>query len=225
MRNNCQTNNLDLTNPAPRWPVIFLLNTSSGMDGAQIDELNEGLKRFIREIAADEAASRSMELEVISFGSPAKVIVPFTTIQDMVPEQISLPAGGNAAINEGIRLALRDLKAWRKMYRDCGISSYRPFVILMTDGGELADNCCGEQAVEELRDLGERGKIQYFGIEIGDHANHDVLQRILPAHPGPVKLKNVCFWQLLNVRHCPPASTVPEQDPAWFRNISDWGEL
>lgn len=227
MRNYNEMNTLDVSNPAPRCPVVLLLDTSSSMEGAPIDELNEGLKQFLRETAADEAASRSVELEVITFDSSANVAMPFTAIGDVDQNPAPLTAYGCTSMGAGIRLALRDLKARRKMYRNSGISSYRPWVVLMTDGGPNDDNW--EQAAEEMRFLGENGKIQYIGIEIGDEADHATMCQILPSQPGPVKLKGLRFKQffrwLTDSMKSVSASAVSDQDNIRYRGIDDWGEL
>lgn len=227
MRNYNKMNNLDVSNPAPRCPVVLLLDTSSSMEGAPINELNEGLKQFLRETAADEAASRSVELEVITFDNSADVAMPFTAIGDVDQNPDPLPAYGCTSMGAGIRLALRDLKARRRMYRNSGISSYRPWVVLMTDGGPNDDNW--EQAAEEMRSLGENGKIQYIGIEIGDEADHDTMCQILPSQPGPVKLKGLRFKQffrwLTDSMKSVSASAVSDQDNIRYRGIDDWGEL
>ena len=120
MRNYNEMNTLDVSNPAPRCPVVLLLDTSSSMAGAPINELNEGLKQFLRETAADEAASRSVELEVITFDSYADVAMPFTAIGDVDQNPDPLVAAGCTSMRAGIRLALRDLKAWHRMYRNSG---------------------------------------------------------------------------------------------------------
>lgn len=227
MRNYNEMNTLDVSNPAPRCPVVLLLDTSSSMEGAPINELNEGLKQFLRETAADEAASRSVELEVITFDSAADVAMPFTIIGDVGQNPDPLVADGCTSMGTGIRLALRDLKARRRMYRDSGISSYRPWVVLMTDGGPNDNNW--EQAAEEMRVLGENGKIQYIGIEIGDYADHDTLCQILPSQPGAVKLKGLRFKQffrwLTDSMKSVSASAVSDQDNIRYRGIDDWGEL
>lgn len=227
MRNYNEMNKLDVSNPAPRCPVVLLLDTSSSMDGTPIDELNKGLKQFLRETSADEAASRSVELEIITFNDDANVAMPFTAIGDVAQELDPLVANGWTAMGAGIRMALRDLKARRKKYRDNGISSYRPWVVLMTDGGPNDDNW--EQAAEEMKVLGERGKIQYIGIEIGDEADHDTMLQILPAQPGPVKLKDLRFKQffrwLTDSMKSVSASAVSEQNNIRYRGIDDWGEL
>ena len=226
MRNYNEMNSLDVSNPAPRCPVVLLLDTSSSMAGAPIDELNEGLKQFLRETSADEAASRSVELEVITFDYDANVAMPFTAIGDVEQPPEPLGAYGCTAMGAGIRLALRDLKARRRMYRDNGISSYRPWVILMTDGGPNDD---WEKAAEEMRSLGESGKIQYIGIEIGDDADDDIMREILPSQPGPIKLKGLRFKQffrwLTDSMKSVSSSAVSDQNNIRYRGIDDWGEL
>ena len=225
--NNDAINNLDISNPAPRCPVVLLLDTSSSMEGAPIRELNAGLHQFIQETADDEAASRSVELEVITFDSRADVAMQFTQICDVERDPAPLTAQGYTSMGAGMRLALSDLKARRKLYRDNGISSYRPWVILMTDGGPNDNNW--EQPAEELRKLGESGKIQYIGIEIGDDADHDVMCDILPAQPGPIKLKGLRFKQffrwLTDSMKSVSASAVSDQNNIRYRGIDDWGEL
>lgn len=219
-------NDLDINNPAPRCPVILLLDTSSSMSGKPIDELNQGLRQFIRETSDDEAASRSVELEVITFDSSANVAMPFTAILDVEKNPDPLVASGYTSMGAGIRMALNDLKARRKLYRDNGISSYRPWVILMTDGGPNDD---WEKAAEEMRSLGESGKIQYIGIEIGDDADDDIMREILPGQPGPIKLKGLRFKQffrwLTDSMKSVSSSAVSDQNNIRYRGIDDWGEL
>ena len=219
--------NLDITNPAPRCPVILLLDTSSSMEGAPIDELNEGFRQFLCETAADEAASLSVELEVITFDYNANRVMPFTQIGECDQNPAPLVADGSTAMGAGIRMALHDLKARRKMYRNNGISSYRPWVILMTDGGPNDDNW--EEAAEEMRQQGENGKIQYIGIEIGDEADHETMCQILPSQPGPVKLRGLRFKQffrwLTDSLKSVSASAVSEQDNIRYRGIDDWAKL
>ena len=224
---NYENLDFDVTNPAPRCPVILLLDTSSSMEGAPIDELNEGLRQFLRETAADEAASLSVELEVITFDDNASRVIPFTQIGSVDQNPDPLEADGSTAMGAGIRMALHDLKARRKMYRDNGISSYRPWVILMTDGEPNDYNW--EEAAEQMRQQGENGKIQYIGIEIGDEADHETMCQILPSQPGPVKLRGLRFKQffrwLTDSLKSVSASAVSEQDNIRYRGIDDWAKL
>ena len=45
--------NLDVTNPAPRCPVVLLLDVSGSMEGEPLKELNDGVQQFLRETSDD----------------------------------------------------------------------------------------------------------------------------------------------------------------------------
>jgi len=224
--NRYEGRNLDVSNPAPRCPVILLLDVSGSMSGAPIRELNAGLRQFIEETSQDEAASRSVELEVITFESDVKIETPFTSIASVNPNPAPLSTGGCTSMGAALSLAAKELKARRKLYRDTGISCYKPWVILMTDGEPNDD--WGVPA-EEMRSWGEHNKIQYIGVAIGNGANMNTLRQILPADPGPVRLKGLRFkdffrWLTDSMRSV-SASAVSEEDAVQFGDINGWGEL
>ena len=227
--NTIRTNryhNLDVTNPAPRCPVVLLLDTSSSMFGTPIKELRAGVRQFLRETSNDEAAGRSVELEVITFDDRAKVVLPFTPISRACIRDNALNANGMTSMGAALEMACRDLADRRRMYHDNGISAYRPWVILMTDGGPNDD---WENKYQQLRQQGECGKIQYLGIGIGDNADFETLRMILPATPGPVKLKELRFkaffrW-LTDSLGMVSSSAVSDQDNVQFGGIDDWAEL
>ena len=53
MNDYAESNNLDVTNPAPRCPVILLLDTSGSMSGEPLRELQSGLDQFLKETSDD----------------------------------------------------------------------------------------------------------------------------------------------------------------------------
>ena len=217
---------LDTMNPAPRCPVILLLDTSGSMKGAPIDELNAGLRQFIQETADDEAAGMSVELEVITFDNNAEVAMPFTPIADVERTPDPLVAQGLTSLGAALGMAKEDLSQRRKLYRENGISSYRPWVVLMTDG---IPNDDWTAPAQEMRKLGEQGKIQYIGIEIGNSASHSLMCQILPAQPGPVKLKGLRFKQffrwLTDSMRSVSSSAVSDQDHVQLGSIRNWADL
>ena len=220
------SNSIDEMNAAPRCPVILLLDTSSSMSGAPIDELNQGLRQFINETAEDEAASMSVELEVITFDSRASVAMPFTPICDVERTPAPLVANGMTCMGAALRMATNDLNARRRKYRSAGISSYKPWVVLMTDGGPN-DNWF--DAARQMRELGEQGKIQYIGIEIGNDADHATMCQILPANPGPVKLQGLKFKQffrwLTDSLRSVSSSAVSDEDNIRLGSVRTWADL
>lgn len=223
--NYADENNLDVTNPTPRCPVILLLDTSGSMEGDPIDELHLGLEQFIKETSEDETASMSVEVEVITYGGGnVEVAVPFSPIYDVkVPE---LTACGNTPLGEALELANSELAQRRRLYRQSGTSSYKPWIILMTDG---MPNDEWEEPAEQMKKLGEQNKLTYIGIGIGDNADFETLRQILPAQPGPVKLKDLCFREffrwLTDSLKSVSASSVAEQDNVRLGNITSWADL
>lgn len=225
MKNYNETTALDVSNPAPRCPVVLLLDTSGSMSGAPIGELNQGVSQFLQETAEDEAAGMSVELEIITFDDCANRVIPFSPIAN-VHQPAPFTAGGMTSMGAALRMATQDLKQRRELYRRNGVSSYRPWVILMTDGGP---NDQWEDAAREMRAMGERNRIQYIGIEIGHHADHRTLCRILPAQPGPVRLQGLRFKQffrwLTDSLRSVSASTPEQEDSVRFGDIRSWADL
>lgn len=226
MNDYAEENTLDVTNPAPRCPVILLLDTSVSMSGNPIGELEEGLKQFLRETSDDETASMSVELEVITFGGYAKIASPFAPVSVINDNPIALAANGSTPLGEALRLADKELKERRRLYKNKGISSYKPWGILMTDGDPNDD---WEEPARAMRSLGEQKKLQYIGIGIGEVADFDTLRTILPEHPGPVKLKGLCFREffswLTDSLKSVSASSVAEQDKIQLGNVTSWADL
>lgn len=226
MKNNYNDTTLDTMNPAPRCPVTLLLDTSGSMSGQPIQELNAALCQFIQETSEDEAASMSVELEVITFDDTADIILPFTPISNVKRNTASLTTGGMTSMGAALNLAKSELEARRREYRNAGISSYKPWVILMTDGGPN-DNWV--TAADQMRKLGEAGKITYIGIEIGNAADHGTMCQILPAQPGPVKLQGLRFKQffrwLTDSLKSISSSAVSDQDNVKLGSIRSWADL
>ena len=226
MNDYAEETTLDVTNPAPRCPVMLLLDTSGSMSDGPIEELREGLQQFLRETSDDETASMSVELEIITFGGEVKIAAPFAPVNVINDNPPQLAATGSTPMGEALTLADKELKERRRLYKNKGISSYKPWVILMTDGGPNDD---WEKPAQAMRALGEQRKLQYIGIGIGESADFDTLRGILPEHPGPVKLKGLCFREffswLTDSLKSVSASSVIEQDKVQLGNVNSWADL
>ena len=223
MTNSSRFNDFDTSNPAPRCPVVLLLDVSSSMDGAPISELNAGLRQFIHETAHDEVASMSVELEVITFSDGADAVIPFTPILNINENFSPLTADGMTSMGAALTLAYDHLQARRKVYRQNGIASYKPWVILMTDGDP---NDIWQEPAQKMKALAENRRITYLGIEIGDRCDHGTMCSILPSDPGPVKLKGLHFRQffrwLTDSLNTVSTSSVAQEDRVVLPNADAW---
>lgn len=213
--------NLDVNNSAPRCPVILLLDTSYSMEGEPIKQLNAAVRQFLRETADDEAASMSVELEIIKFDSYAQIVTPFTQISDITSYQ-DMELGGATSLGAGLTLAKAELETRRKMYQRAGISSYKPWVIVMTDG---EPNDAWQQPADDMRNLSEKIGIMYLGVGIGEMANMELLGEIIPDTRRLQGLKFKAFFRwLTDSLKCVSSSTVAEEDNVQLPGIQSWAD-
>ena len=119
------------SNPEPRCPCILLLDVSGSMNGRPINELNAGLVTFRDELLADPLALKRVELGIVTFG-PVHVEQPFTCAANFFPP--ILFAQGDTPMGAAITKALDMVEERKREYRANGISYYRPWIFLITDG-------------------------------------------------------------------------------------------
>ncbi len=119
------------SNPEPRCPCILLLDVSGSMSGRPINELNAGLVTFRDELLADPLALKRVELGIVTFG-PVHVEQPFTSAANFFPP--ILFAQGDTPMGAAITKALDMVEERKREYRANGISYYRPWIFLITDG-------------------------------------------------------------------------------------------
>jgi len=181
-------------NPDPRCPCVLLLDVSSSMAGEPIQALNEGLKAFHREVSLDSIAARRVEVAVISFGTGAEVVQDFVTVDLFNPPE--LRAGGQTHMGKGIETAL-DLLAQRKAtYKANGISYYRPWIFLLTDGSSYGEtDATVDAARQRLLSEQRAGKTAFFAVGT-ETANFQKLETFTSPDRPPLKLKGIQFVEL-----------------------------
>jgi uncharacterized protein YegL len=200
-------------NPEPRCPCVLLLDTSSSMQGQPIDELNAGLSHFASELRSDTLAAKRVEVAVISFG-PVQVQSDFSTAQafsaPILHARSATPMG--EAINAAIDLAEKR----KQTYREQGVSYYRPWIFMITDGSPTDT---WSDAANRIR-FGEEAKaFSFFAVGV-EGARMDILSQI--AARQPLKLRGLEFVALFtwlsnsmsSVSRSSPGEDVPLQNPA-----------
>ncbi|HEX4951663.1 MAG TPA: hypothetical protein VFZ34_33705 [Blastocatellia bacterium] len=224
-------------NPEPRCPCVLLLDTSGSMndekkiahtvspiqkllhDGTRpdvvrpIDELNAGLRTFRNELMVDELAVKRVELSLITFG-PVKRITDFQTPDLFRPPQ--LKAEGDTPMGQAIEAAIALVRDRKATYKQNGISYYRPWIFLMSDG-EPTDHW--KRAAELVRTGEEAKAFAFFAVGV-EGANFDVLSQIsvrAPLHLSGLRFREMFVWlssSLSAVSRSSPGDVVPLQNPA-----------
>ena len=170
------TNEITLfDNPAPRCPVVLLLDTSASMDGYPIQELNRGVKQFFSEISSDEIARFSVETNIITFGGSVTSVMDFTGCSG----ELNVPtfsAGGYTPLGEALTLGMRKIQDQRRIYQQNGIASYKPWVIVLSDGMPNDD---WHAAAEKAKAMADSGKMVYLGIGVGDDINMNLFAQLV----------------------------------------------
>ncbi|HBK23017.1 MAG TPA: hypothetical protein DDZ60_11090, partial [Planktothrix sp. UBA10369] len=171
--------NLDIEfpdNPDPRCAVVLLLDTSGSMSGQPIIELNKGLVTFQQKLSQDHLASRRVEVAIITFDSSVNIVQNFVTVDQFNPPYLS--ATGSTAMGQAIETGLNLLESRKADYRNNGIEYYRPWVLLITDGGPT-DNW--QNAAQMVRQFAANKKVQFYAVGV-QGADMNTLSQIAPTN-------------------------------------------
>jgi uncharacterized protein YegL len=200
-------------NPEPRCPCILLLDTSGSMMGEPIHQLNIGLQTFKDQLLIDDLAAKRVEVALVTFG-PVRTESDFTLATDFQPPTLSAQADTpmGAAIEEAIRL----LNQRKQIYKSNGISYYRPWIFLITDGAPTDD---WQRAAQLVKEGEAQQGFSFFAVGV-DQANMNILSQI--ATRDPLKLKGLDFRNLFawlsssmrSVSQSNVGDSVPLQSPA-----------
>ncbi len=194
-----------IDNPEPRCPVVLLLDTSYSMRGERIQQLNEGLRTFEAAIKQDRLASLRVEVALVTFGGEVATLdVREGGTRDLSDEEAALngfvAAGefqaprlresGNTPMGAAMSHALHLLRRRKEVYKRNGIDYYRPWILLVTDGGPTD---YWMSAAQEARMEEQRNGVTIFPIGVAE-ADMATLGQF--STRSPLMLRELAFGEL-----------------------------
>lgn len=206
-------------NPEPRCPCVLLLDTSASMTGTAIQALNEGLETFRDNLITDDLAKKRVEVAIISFDNQVKIVQEFITADQF--ENPVLTAQGQTYMGTAINKALDMIAARKLEYRNNGITYYRPWVFLITDGEPQGESeKVVKEAAERIRQEEDNKHVAFFAVGV-EGANMDKLGEIVLR--TPLKLRGLDFREMFiwlsasmqQVSHSKVDEQVALPPPGW----------
>lgn len=172
-------------NAEPRCACVLLIDKSGSMKGEPIGALNQGLKQFAVALREDSLAARRVDIAVVTFGDRVDVMAEFGSAQAFNPQPLS--ASGSTPMGEAINTGIDLLAARQEQYRAGGITPYRPWIFLISDGVPTDSWDRAARRIEE----GERRKsFSFFAVGVDD-ADMSTLAKI--SVNAPVMLRGLEF--------------------------------
>ena len=189
-------------NPCQRLPICLCLDISGSMKlVGKIDQLNNGVKMFYHSIQNDEITTNSSEISIVTFGEfPAKArcIRDFSRV-DIQHQPPVLIAEGLTPLGEGVNLALDLLENRKKSYKKAGISYFRPWLIIMSDGHPEGHSTAElTRAQNRVIEMTSSKKIVSLPISIGNCDNPELA---IFGNGTLLHLKEDCFLDFFNWLH------------------------
>lgn len=121
-----------------RVPVCLIIDTSGSMEPSR-EALQEAVEKLIAELKNDSIAAKSAELAIIAFGNDrANVLREYTTVREMSSAP-KIECDGSTPLGEALDTALRLMRERQTEYTKQGIPTYKPLVILLSDGQPTDD--------------------------------------------------------------------------------------
>ncbi|HOC88701.1 MAG TPA: VWA domain-containing protein [bacterium] len=240
MARDLQLRRADLIeNPTARVPICLVLDNSPSMSGEiemgslteqtnprPIDELNAGLKLFIKELQEHEIARYSAEVAVVTFSSKPEQLVDFDSITETKLPAITVEEVGGTCLGTAVDSALKLLDRRKREYKDAGVDYFQPWLVIITDGRPT--DFSHLEVAPRVADLVRSKKLTIFPIGVGKGSDLLALEMFSPSRK-PLRLKELRFkefFEWLSQSVTVVSQSMPgEAIKLPLDKISDWGTL
>ena len=168
-------------------PVFLLLDVSGTMSlDNKMYELNRAVKEMIETFKREQAVQVEIYVSIITFGDQAEMISVLRAVSEIAYSD--LVAGGETCMGQAFAMAKEIIEDRNKLPPN----SYRPVVVLVSDGWPQDRNDPGNKKFESQLDqfiaTGRSAKCDRWSLAIGADADITMMKRFM-NHPE----KEVCY--------------------------------
>ena len=197
---------------------VLVLDTSGSMNADNaIGQLNQGLQTFKSQIMNDETARDRLEIAIVSFNSEIKVEVQPSLISEI--EMPTLKASGQTQLVRAIEEAQQVIKDRKDYYKSKGLTYYRPWIVVMTDGDPYPANQDIDGIAQKIQEDADAKKYVFFMIGVGNEVHDDVLSKLTTSQFPAMRMDAVNFAEFFQWLSA-SATVVVNSDDLTDSNVS-----
>ena len=197
---------------------VLVLDTSGSMNADNaIGQLNQGLQTFKSQIMNDETARDRLEIAIVSFNSEIKVELQPSLISEI--EMPTLKASGQTQLVRAIEVAQQVIKDRKDYYKSKGLTYYRPWIVVMTDGDPYPANQDIDGIAQKIQEDADAKKYVFFMIGVGNEVHDDVLSKLTTSQFPAMRMDAVNFAEFFQWLSA-SATVVVNSDDLTDSNVS-----
>lgn len=155
----------------------------SGSVSPYINEINQGLHDFGDVMKANHKSASVIDVELLSFADDVTCEVGFRPAAEYVAP--TLRTSGCTAFNQAIIAAMKDIRKRKDYYKSVGISYWRPFLFVFSDGLPT-DSEYEAEAKQMLQEAYDNKGVTLYVMAVGNDADVEHLRSYLPGGKGKV---------------------------------------
>lgn len=206
------------TNYEQKCLCVLVLDTSGSMNADNaIGQLNQGLQTFKSQIMNDETARDRLEIAIVSFNSDVKVELQPSLISEI--EMPTLKASGQTQLVKAIEEAQRVIIDRKVYYKSKGLTYYRPWIVVMTDGDPYPGDQDLDSIAQKIQEDADAKKYVYFMIGVGNEVHDEVLSKLTTLQFPAMRMNAVNFAEFFQWLSA-SATVVVNNDDSTDNNVS-----
>lgn len=168
----------EITDYEHKCLCVFVIDTFSLMDDKAIDEVTLGIQRILDDIESDDVSRERVE---VAFITHERLSDEIRIIKEPVPiRQAVIPllttTTDDTSLMESLYVAMDVVETWKERYKSLGISYYRPWIFLISNGLSLV-SCNHDEIANRIKQDTSNKKYVFLPIYTKD-AKVPLLQEI-----------------------------------------------